>query len=90
MVTATFPMVTSLSNDSWGVWTSSTFLTLDSFPWKVGQFLAICPFFRHHRQSPSFMHQSLSSLVSFDTLTVSTSIMFGSLVGVVEVVVKGR
>ena len=91
MAIAIFPMVTSSSKDLWGDWAASTFLMLAGFPWgKAGQFLAICPFFQHCRQSPSFMQCSLSFLVSLATFIASTSIVFRSLAGVVEVAVKGR
>ena len=82
-------MITSSSKDSWGAF--FTFLTLAGFPCeKVGQFRATCPFFLHLKQSPFFIQCSLSSFESLATLIASTSIAFGSLVGVAEVAANGR
>ena len=48
---------------------------------KVLQLLALCPFFRHLRQSPSLKHLALSVGVSLEMVIASTSMALGSFCG---------
>ena len=43
------------------------------------QFLALCPVFLHLKHHPSFIHLACLTGVSLDRVTVSTSMVLGSL-----------
>ena len=62
----------------WGRWFPLGFPGV----WFDWHSLALCPFLRQQKQSPSLIHQARSAGESFLRRIVSTSIALGSLVGV--------